>query len=547
MGMRRQWQHGTRGLLGLWCTLVLGVSTSSLALEPGRRLSQYNHESWRSENGLAQNSVLSSAQTPDGYLWFGTYEGLARFDGARFTIFNQQNSPEMVEREIIALAVDATGMLWVGTHQGLLRYEEGQLRRPPQPDLLAEVPITGLAADSKAMWISSPRGVVRAPTSSKEPWRIYTAEDGLPGSGIGPIVSDGSGGVWGATAQGLARVSGDMVEVLALPPEGSPQVKSLWLARDGTLWIGTAKGLLCFREGQFIRYGPEQQMPETMVAELLEDRDGNLWVGTGRGLLRRTAAGFSAVTYPKVLAISSVNSLLEDRSGHLWIGTLNEGVHRLSNGPFVPLGEPEGSTASDANLVLEMRDGTLWMAPLSEGLERMKDGNFTRMGTAQGLPNQRVRALAEGPDGVLWVGTPSGVFHFDGERFVPLGPEHGMPANALIWAMAPEPGGMWFATSKGLAWLHDGRVTVYGPQQGFVSEPVMTMLREDLVRHACGAGALLGRHLHPLHRQGWPGREPGLQPVRGCAWHGVGRHQDGPVTPEGGAHQHHHLRAGAAG
>ncbi|HVG59377.1 MAG TPA: two-component regulator propeller domain-containing protein [Hyalangium sp.] len=468
-----------RGLLGLWFTLVLGVGTSSLALDPGRLLSQYNHESWRSENGLPQNSVLSSAQTPDGYLWFGTYEGLARFDGARFTVFNQHTSPELVEPEILSMAVDAAGVLWVGTHHGLLRYEEGQLRRPREAAALAEIPISGLAADGKAMWISSSRGVVRAPISGNEPWRHYTAEDGLPGSGIGPIVADGSGGVWVGTAQGLARVSGDMVEVLALPPEGSPQVKSLWLARDGTLWIGTLKGLLCFREGQFIRYGPEQQVPETMVAELREDRDGNLWVGTGRGLLRRTTAGFSAVTYPKVLAISPVHSLLEDRSGNLWIGTLNEGVHRLSNGPFVPLGEPEGSTNSDANLVLEMRDGTLWLAPLSEGLERVKDGVFTRLGSAQGLPNQRARALAEGPDGTLWAGMPAGAFRYDGERFVPLGPEQGMPANALIWAMASEPGGMWFATSKGLAWLHDGRVTVYGPQQGFVSEHIMSMLRED--------------------------------------------------------------------
>ncbi len=479
MGRRRQWGQGMRGHLGLACILALGVGTSSLALEPGRHVSQYNHESWRSEHGLPQNSVLCSAQTPDGYLWFGTYEGLARFDGVRFTVFNQETSPEMGEKEIQALAVDATGVLWVGTSQGLLRYEGGQLRRPPEAAALADVPISGLVADGKAMWITSARGVARAPISGQAPWRHYSIQDGLPLTSAGPIVLDGSGGVWVGVAQGLVRISGDKVESLALPPGGLPRVNSLWLARDGTLWIGTFKGLLSLREGQFTRYGPEQ-VPEQTIADLLEDRDGNLWVGTGRGLRRRTAAGFGAVIYPKALSVNPVQSLFEDRSGHLWIGTLNEGVHRLGNSPFLPLGEPEGSTLSSANLVLEMRDGTLWMAPLSEGgLERMKDGVFTRLGPAQGLPGQRPLALAEGPDGALWVGMPTGAFRYDGQRFVPLGPERGVLATSSIRAMAPEPGGMWLATSGGLVRLRDGHVTVYGPQQGFISEHVMVMLRED--------------------------------------------------------------------
>jgi ligand-binding sensor domain-containing protein/signal transduction histidine kinase/CheY-like chemotaxis protein len=472
------------------------VSTPSLALEPGRRLSQYNHENWRSEDGLPQNSVLCSAQTPDGYWWFGTYEGLARFDGARFTVFNQQTSPELGDQEILALAVDATGVLWVGTSQGLLRYEEGQLRRPPEAAELAELRITGLVADGKAVWIGSARGVTRAPISSKAPWRHYTEGDGLPVAGMGPMAADGSGGLWVGTARGLARVSGDKVERLSLPPGSSPQVKSLWLARDGTLWIGTSKGLLSFREGQFTRFGREQQLPEAGVWELLEDRDGNLWVVTGKGMFRRTTAGFSAVSSPKVLSVNPVLSLFEDRSGHLWIGTPNEGVHRLSNGPFIPLGEPEGASDSSPSLVLETRDGTLWMVSMNEGLERVKDGVFSRVGAAEGLPSQHVRTLAEGSDGTLWVGMPSGAFRQEGERFVPLGPEQGMPANASIWAMAPEPGGMWFATSEGLARLQDGRVTVYGPEQGFVFEPIMVMLREDSGTIWYGTHAGLVRFAH---------------------------------------------------
>ncbi|WP_407737800.1 two-component regulator propeller domain-containing protein [Hyalangium sp.] len=480
MGSRRLGRWSARGLLGLWFVAVLGLGTPGVALEPHRRISQYNHESWRSENGLPQNSVLASAQTPDGYLWLGTYEGLARFDGTRFAVFDRRTSPELRESEIHALVEDASGVLWVGTSQGVLRYEAGQLHRPPEAGALADLRIQGMAADSKAVWISSAQGVVRAPLSPELPWRHYTSQDGLPRDGVGPVVSDGEGGAWVGTAVGLTRVSGDTVSRVSLPPGGSPEVTSLMLTRDGTLWIGTIGGLLSLRGDQFTRYGTQEGMPAATVRVMLEDRDGNLWLGTEQGLLRRNAAGFSRLEDFKKLEGKRVCTLFEDRDRHVWVGTSRDGVHRLSNGPFVPFGEPEGSTLESARLVLEAHDGTLWLASTGVGLERVKEGVVTRMGPAQGLEDKRIYTLAEAADGTLWVGTASGAFHQDGERFTRLGPAQGMPAGAEVWAMASEPGGgMWFASSAGLAWLSGGHVTLYGPEHGVPPNFVMPMVRED--------------------------------------------------------------------
>ncbi|WP_044189855.1 two-component regulator propeller domain-containing protein [Hyalangium minutum] len=484
MGTRRQGRRGGRRLLGLWFVLALGLGTPSFALEPGRSLSQYNHESWRSENGLPQNSVLCAEQTADGYLWFGTYEGLARFDGTRFTTFDQRTSPEMGQREIHALVEDDAAVLWVGTSQGLFRYERGQLRRPPEAAALANVPIVGLAADGQDVWISSPLGVMRAPSSGQRAWRRYSVDEGLPVKGTGPIVVDGSGGAWVGAGQGLARITDDSVDMLFLPPGESPikplYVLSLWLSREGTLWIGTNQGLLALREGQFTRYGPEQGMPNVAVGELREDRDGNLWIGTYQGLLRRTGETFSAVTASKELAHALVASLLEDRDGHLWIGTGTDGLHRLSNGPFIPIGAPEGSVLENVRMVLETPDGTLWMASNSQGLERMKDGVIRRVGAEEGLLEDRIRTLALGSDGALWVGTSSGAYYQQGGRFVPLGTESGMPPGAVIFAMVPEPDGdMWFSTSEGLAWLSNGRVTLYPPEKGTPADAATALVREE--------------------------------------------------------------------
>ncbi len=459
---------------------MLGVGTPARSLEPDRRLSQYNHESWRSENGLPQNSVLASEQTSDGYLWFGTYEGLARFDGVRFTVFDRRTSPEMGEQEIRALVEDASGLLWVGTRQGILLYESGQLRRPAEAGDLAEARISAMAVDGKSVWISSSLGLVRAPASGKGPWRRYTPQDGLPEGGTESVAVDAAGGVWVGTTQGLARVFGEKVELVPLPQGPPTRSLTLKVTRDGTLWLGTSNGLFFLREGRFTAYGPEQGMPRVEVTELLEDRDGNLWVGTTRGLLRRNAAGFAAFTRPKELADIRVGSLLEDREGRLWVGLFGAGLHRLSNGPFLPFGEPEGSTLGSSTIVLETHDGALWLGLVGRGIERVKDGVVTRMGPAQGLANQRIYTFAEGSDGALWVGTDTGAYRYDGQRFVLLAPETGMPPGTAVWSMAPEPGGgMWFATSAGLAWLNGGRVTLYGKERGPLPDRVMSILRED--------------------------------------------------------------------
>jgi signal transduction histidine kinase/ligand-binding sensor domain-containing protein/CheY-like chemotaxis protein len=480
MGTRRHRRRGVQGLLGLFFIAVLGLSTPALTLEPDRRLSQYNHEVWRSENGLPQNSVLSGVQTSDGYLWFGTYEGLARFDGARFTIFDRRTSPELEEQEITSLVVDASGLLWVGTRRGAYFYESGQLRRPAEIGELAEAYVWSLAVDSKSIWMSTSKGLARAPVSGKGPWRRYTTQDGMPEGGSRVVTPDGAGGAWVGTRQGLARVSGDKVEMIPLPDGVPHRILALKTTRDGTLWVGTSEGLLSLREGLFTTHLPTQGLPAVEVTKLLEDRDGNLWVGTERGLLRHNAAGFSAFSAPKDLVEGKVSCLLEDQEGRLWVGLWGAGLHRLSNGPFVPFGEPEGFTLGSATMVLESHDGTLWLGQQERGLERVKDGVVTRMGPAQGLTDERVLSLAEVSDGTLWVGTRSGAYRYDGQRFVLLAPEAGMPPKTNIWAMVAEPGGgMWFATSAGLAWLNGGRVTLYANDDGHLPNHVRSMQRES--------------------------------------------------------------------
>ena len=97
----------------------LAIVQPAAALDPARALSQYAHSKWQNDSGLPQNSVLSIAQTADGFLWLGTEEGLARFDGLAFKVFDRRNTPELRSNEITALLADRQGRLWIGTGGGV--------------------------------------------------------------------------------------------------------------------------------------------------------------------------------------------------------------------------------------------------------------------------------------------------------------------------------------------------------------------------------------------------------------------------------------------
>src|SRR6266446_8455873 len=146
--------------LKLLLLLTLLLSGTALAIDSRRELAQLNHEVWLTENGLPHNTVHSIAQTPNGYIWIGTEEGLARFDGIRFTVFDKQNTPQLKSNYIRTLLVDERGALWIGTTDGLVQMLDGK-------------------------------------------FTTFTTNDGLPSDGIQAVYEDRKGNLWVATANGL--------------------------------------------------------------------------------------------------------------------------------------------------------------------------------------------------------------------------------------------------------------------------------------------------------------------------------------------------------
>ena len=145
----------------LFCWLCLSVT--AFALDSAGVITQYIHDTWQTDQGLPQNSVVAIVQTRDGYLWLATQEGLVRFDGIRFTVFDKRSNPEITENNIQALLEDHAGNLWFGTEGGGLgRFKDGSVSMFTSKDGLADGIVDAIFEDRKGtLWVGTLGGLSR--------------------------------------------------------------------------------------------------------------------------------------------------------------------------------------------------------------------------------------------------------------------------------------------------------------------------------------------------------------------------------------------------
>ncbi len=340
---------------------------------------QFVREVWTEQQGLPSNSVQKFLQTGDGYLWIGTQEGLARFDGVSFTRWNDRHQYANRNLSVVALCESRDGSVWFGTKGGLNRLKNDVITK-------------------------------------------FTEADGLLSEVIKDVREDLRGVLWIATSKGLCSYSNGQFKahplLLSQVNAEEPEIKVLLPRRDGSLWLGTPNGVLTLKEERLFSLTTKNGLLADEITSLYEDRLGNLWIGSKGGINRLTNGQLTSFTTADGLLGNDVRAIAEDIAGQIWVATWT-GVNYLFAGQWYGYSTQDGLPADQVWDIHADAEGSIWIGTDTDGLARLRPARLNVLRTHAELQGHRTLALCQAGDGALWIGL--------GDKRVPI---HRLPSLA---------------------------------------------------------------------------------------------------------------------
>lgn len=452
------------------------------------------------KQGLSHNLVSCILQDREGYMWFGTMEGLNRYDAYNFKIYtyNTLDSSSLSNSKIQFLFEDSRGVLWVGTGGGLNKYERVwdrfiRFQKTKDPESLSSDNVKVIYEDkSGVLWIGTSGGGLNKFDRETGQFFHYTHSSDDPTSlsnnNITAIFEDNSGELWIGTEDGLNRFDRQQEQFFHYvhDPDDPFGLSHNYIAAicedsSGELWIGTSNGLNRFdRENKrFIRYSHDPDDPKSLssnfVISIYKDQSGILWVGTAIGLNRRDREKETFTFYrhnpavPDTLSCDTVRAIYQDGQGMLWFGTWGGGVNILDEAKkkfnYYWANPNPANSLNDNKIfsIYEDQSGILWVGTWGGGLNKInrKKNSFGHFKLLIDKPNSHssypVMAIKEGREGILWLGTYKGGFYkfetaaetFTNYKHIPDNPSS-LSSNIVYSILADHSGILWIGTAKGL-------------------------------------------------------------------------------------------------
>jgi len=486
---------------------------------PEKYLTRFSIHSWSIAEGLPQSTVRSIIQTRDGFIWFGTEEGLVRYDGAHFAVFDKKNTPGIPHNNITSLLELEDGSLLIGTFGGLALLKDGLFSSPSQN--LAKTRIQTLFKGQRGLvWVGSASDGMFSFGDGQ--FHHYTVNDGLSSNFISSIAEDKNGSLLIGTNAGVIRMQNNKFTFLksmqSLPSE---DVTSICVALDSSIWIGTEKGLVQIKGDRLKIYGKSDGLTDLSVQCIYEDRKGVVWVGTEFGGVNRMISGrFTSVDSKDGLSSNFIYSLMEDREGNIWVGTASDGINRVWEGNFAHINVQNGFVHENPVATYESKDGSLWIGTVSGGATCISSASPKEFTMVNGMPSNIVHTITQDVNGAMWFGTRSGVVQcengklrtftmnnglsFDNVRTLLALPDGSVLigttvgtvdkyrngkithvktlnlSNTVIRAMFRDKSGdIWIGHNGGMIRWNEHEVTAFNPSDGSPTEPVYAFYEDD--------------------------------------------------------------------
>jgi signal transduction histidine kinase/CheY-like chemotaxis protein/streptogramin lyase len=425
---------------------------------------------------MKSDDVWAIAETPDGYLWFGSFGGgLYRLDRkqrlARYLPVEGELS-SLPDENVLSLAVDARGVLWVGTTSGLARWTGAGFRREAEGALSGRL-VSSLSPEADgALWIGTDHGLDLRHADGRIEHPAWRAQ--LPEGAVNSVLRDRDGNRWIATMHGLARERAGVVDRLPGTAAAASSVTMSLQDNEGGLWFGSESfGLLRLPAdwGRFAAFGAgegPEQLASAPVRGAALARDGRVWLADGSDRLSRFDPAQRRVE--SVLDMggevpgAKLWSVLEDDTGVMWLGH-SKGLSRYDPRTRTWRHWHRGEAADPVlsgpvRHLTQTGDGLVWLASYGGGVQaRDRQGAIVHsFGDGEGgVVSPEQAQLGVGPDGALWLAGPKGLrrWRARAQRFEPV---PGAPAGRMFGFASTAGGGFWLHRVGALeryAWRRD--------------------------------------------------------------------------------------------
>jgi signal transduction histidine kinase/ligand-binding sensor domain-containing protein len=413
-----------------WLILFLTIAASPLplaALNPARHITQYAHTAWRMQDGAFNSTPSTIVQTPDGYMWVGTSDGILQFDGVHFVRWKPDGVQQLPSSQVLSLKRTDDGSMWITAAGFLSRWKGNTLTNYSTG--LSGAGAGGLAGGKDGtVWVGQPYGRLgNGPLCQvkESGLQCLGPADGIPSFDADDTLVDQDGTLWVGGDTMLLRWAHGVPTVYRLP--GLEQNVGMLGAEalapfPGGVWVGVAKagpglGLQRLIDGRWQSFDTATFHSSSLaVTSLYTDREGALWVGTyEHGVYRIFGGTVDHFDRTSGLSGDGIEDITEDREGNLWVVT-TQGVDRFADMPVISVSATEGLCLAEVDSVVASRDGSIWTGG-DGALTRLQGNEVTCFRKGRELPGSQVTSLFEDHAGRLWVGLDQGLWLYASGRF----------------------------------------------------------------------------------------------------------------------------------
>ncbi len=467
-------------ILTLLSVIVLSVSEGALAASRliEAKTSDFLIKKWTTEEGLPQNTVTSIVQTSDGYIWLGTFGGLARFDGVNFTVFDSTNTPGLTGNRVLSLYEDRWKRLWIGTETGevytLVDGKFGEFKS--DPEFKRRTVWQFIEDDTGKLFIASDAGLERV--EFREDGSVIPESIKIISRQRSYKLAKGPGNtIWTSNGKAFVLQDDQLVTADSVGQMLPFNILKIDFSDQGRMLVGTINSLGWMDNGKFKEL-LQKEKGGNFGGYAAAFRNGELWFQKGEDLFIFQDGKRENYNIREHVTAGS-RAMLFDNEDNLWLATESDGLVRLTKRKIGLVGDMTDLNVWGRYALAQDSEGAVWLA--GHDLLKVKDGKVESIpipGNVAGT--QLIKALAIDGNNVLWAGGLTNLYVFRDGRLEPI-PKFG--TESIHSLFFDRNNNLWIGSGNGLWKYNNGQIEHYSTDNGLVGNSVhfITQTKDDAI------------------------------------------------------------------